>query len=147
MKMDDINLEILRHLRAGRKSFKAIADELSLTENTVRARVNKMTEEGLLEITGLVDAQQIPGHQLVFIGVRMKTMNLSSKGKELSTLKGVISVNIVTGKYDFILIVLLKEDYSLLNFFTEEISKVEDILSSETFVIYKSFNMKIPYVL
>ena len=38
MKIDDTNLEIIRHLREGRKSFKLIAEELNITENTVRSR-------------------------------------------------------------------------------------------------------------
>ena len=34
--IDDTNIQILRHLKDGRKSFKVIADDLSLTENTIR---------------------------------------------------------------------------------------------------------------
>jgi len=55
MKIDDINIEIIKHLRDGRKSFKKIAKILGITENTVRSRVNKLTNEGILEITGLVN--------------------------------------------------------------------------------------------
>jgi hypothetical protein len=35
----------------------------------------------------------------------------------------------------------------LLEFFTKEISKVCDVLSTETFVSYKNFNLRIPYIL
>lgn len=52
MKIDDINLEIMKELREGRKSFKKIADILQITENTVRSRVKKLTEEGVLDICG-----------------------------------------------------------------------------------------------
>ena len=45
MKMDETNIAILKHLRQGRKSFKKIAEQLSLSENTVRARVNKLIDE------------------------------------------------------------------------------------------------------
>ena len=53
MKLDETNLALLQHLRDGRKSFKEIASALSITENTVRARVNQMTREGMLDISGL----------------------------------------------------------------------------------------------
>jgi Lrp/AsnC family transcriptional regulator for asnA, asnC and gidA len=46
MKIDETNLAIIKRLREGRRSFKQIAEELSITENTVRARVNKLVEEG-----------------------------------------------------------------------------------------------------
>ncbi|MEE4600078.1 MAG: AsnC family protein, partial [Desulfobacteraceae bacterium] len=41
MKIDNLNLLIIKHLRNGRKSYRKIAEELSLSENTVRARVHK----------------------------------------------------------------------------------------------------------
>jgi Lrp/AsnC family transcriptional regulator for asnA, asnC and gidA len=35
----------------------------------------------------------------------------------------------------------------LLEFYTEEVSKIKDVQSVETFVVYKSYNLKVPYVL
>jgi Lrp/AsnC family transcriptional regulator for asnA, asnC and gidA len=45
------------------------------------------------------------------------------------------------------LIVLLNEDLGLLEFLTNEVSKIKDVYSTETFVVYKGFNLKVPYVL
>ena len=90
MNIDKINLSIIKHLRDGRKSYKKIADELALSENTVRSRVNKLIDEGVLEITGLVDAQAVSDHRIVIVGVKLATMELVKKGEEFSRLKGVI---------------------------------------------------------
>ena len=147
MKIDETNLAIIKHLRQGRRSFKKISEDLGITENTVRARVNKLTEEGILEISGLVDFESIPGHKVVMVGVKLATMNLVKKGKEFSKLKGVVSVSVVTGRFDLILIVLINEDFGLLEFYTEEVSRIKMVQSVETFVIYKSYNLKIPYIL
>jgi Lrp/AsnC family transcriptional regulator for asnA, asnC and gidA len=147
MKIDKINLTIIKNLRDGRKSYKKIADELSLSENTVRARVNKLIDEGVLEITGLVDAQAVADHRVIIVGVKLATMELVKKGEEFSQLKGVISVNVVTGRFDLILVVLLKAGFGLLEFYTEEVSKLSDVQSVETFVVYKSYNLKVPYIL
>ena len=59
MDIDQISLSIIEHLRDGRKSYKKIAVQLSLSENTVRTRVHKLIEEGILEISGLVDPEAI----------------------------------------------------------------------------------------
>jgi Lrp/AsnC family transcriptional regulator for asnA, asnC and gidA len=147
MLIDPTNLSIIRQLRDGRKSYKAIADKLHLSENTVRSRVQRMSEEGLLEISGLVNPDSLDGHRAILIGVKLKTPDLVTKGAEFSRLKGVVSVSVVTGRFDIILIVMLKPGFDLLEFFTREISKVSDVLSTETFVIYKNFNLRIPYVL
>lgn len=147
MKIDQTNIDIIRLLKDGRKPFKEIADELSITENTVRARVNKLKEEGVLEISGLVDPETIPGHTMVLVGVKLGTMHLVKKGKEFSKLKGVVSVKVVTGRYDLILTVFLKEDFGLLEFFTEQVDPVGDVQSVETFVVYKGYNSRVPYIL
>jgi len=147
MNIDKINLAIIKHLRSGRKSYKKIAEQLSVSENTVRARVHKLIDRGILEVTGLVDPEAINDHRIVVVGVKLKTMDLVKKGEEFSRLKGVISVSVVTGRFDLILTVLLKTGFGLLEFYTEEVSKLEDVQSVETFVVYKSYNLKIPYVL
>ncbi|MEW5722185.1 MAG: Lrp/AsnC family transcriptional regulator, partial [Thermodesulfobacteriota bacterium] len=113
----------------------------------VRSRVARLKEEGVLDISGLVDPEALPGHHLVLVGVKLKNMDLVAKGEEFSRLRGVVSVSVVTGRYDLILTVLLKEGFGLLEFYTEEVSQVKDVASVETFVVYKGFNQRVPYIL
>jgi len=147
MKIDETNLAIIKSLRDGRKSFKKISEELSLSENTVRARVNRLVEEGVLDVVGVVDPQSLPGHRVVMVGVKLQTMDLIKKGEEFSKLRGVVSVSVVTGRFDLVLVVLFKEGFGLLEFYTEEVAKIADVQSVETFVVYKAYHLKVPYVL
>jgi Lrp/AsnC family transcriptional regulator for asnA, asnC and gidA len=146
MKIDELNISIIRHLQEGRKSYKIIAEDLGVSENTVRSRVGKLEEEGVLEIVGLVDPETVPRHRVVIIGVKLSTMDLVNKGKAFSRIRGVVSVSVVTGRFDLILVVLLKEGFGLLEFYTEEVSRLEGVQSVETFVVYKSYNLKVPYI-
>ena len=147
MKIDETNIAILKHLRQGRKSFKKISEELSISENTVRSRVNRLLAEGVLEISAHVDPEAVPGHKIVVVGVKLHTMNLVKRGEEFSKLKGVVSVSVVTGRYDLLLVVLLNAGFGLLEFYTEEVGKIADVQSVETFVVYKGYNLKVPYIL
>lgn len=147
MKLDKTNIAILKELRDGRKSFKEIAEKTAISENTARSRVTKLIEMGVLTITGLVNPELIPGHNVVMVGVKLNNMDLLSKGKEFSKIKGVVSVSVVTGRFDLILTVLLKENYGLLEFLTDGVAKLEDIQSVETFVVYKNYNLGVPYIL
>ena len=147
MNIDKNNLAIIKHLRNGRKSYKKIAQDLNLSENTVRTRVQKLIDEGVLDISGLVNPESIAGHRVAMVGVKLQSMDLVNKGEEFSNLRGVVSVSVVTGRFDLILIVLLKSGFGLLEFYTEEVSKITDVQSVETFVVYKSYNLKVPYVL
>lgn len=148
-KIDDTNKEIIKQLKDGRKAFSAIADELGITENTVRSRVNKLMEEGVLSISGLVDPEFVPGLQVVIMGVKLSTMKLQQKAEEFLSLKGVVSVSVVTGRYDLVVVLVLceEEDLSLLQFFSSELTKISDVLDVESYVVYKSLNLKVPYIL
>ncbi len=147
MKIDETNIKIIKYLRNGRESYRNIADELGITENTVRSRVNKLIEEGILDISGVVDPEAISGHRIAFVGVKLAKLDLVKKGKEFSELRGVVSVSVVTGRFDLIVIVLLKEGFNLLEFYTNEVYKLKDVRSVETFVVYKGYNLKVPYIL
>lgn len=147
MKIDDTNTAILQHLRDGRVPFKKIADDLGVSEGTIRSRVKKLQDEGILEITGLIDPEALPEKYVVMVGVKLKDMDLVKKAEEFSRLRGVISVCVVTGRFDLILTVMLRQRFGMLEFYTNEVSKVESVRSVETFVVYKSFNLKVPLVL
>jgi len=145
--MDAINIGIIRQLKDGRRSFRRIAESLSVSENTVRTRLARLVDEGVLDISAHVDPEALPQHRVVIVGVKLQTMNLVKKGQEFSKLRGVVSVSVVTGRYDLILVVLLSDDFDLLQFYTEEVARLTDVQSVETFVVYKGYNLKVPYIL
>ncbi|MCI7807346.1 MAG: Lrp/AsnC family transcriptional regulator [Bullifex sp.] len=148
-KIDETNKTIIRSLKDGRKAYSAIADELGITENTVRTRVNKMIEDGVLQITGLVNPEYIPSFQVAMMGIKVKTLDLETKARELTKLRGVINCAVVTGRYDLILQIELcdSEGLSLLEFFKNELNRVKDITEVETFIVYQSHNLVVPYLL
>jgi len=148
-RIDETNKAIIKQLADGRKAYSAIAEELSITENTVRARVNKLIEEGVLQISGLIDPECVPGLQVVMMGVKLKSLDLERKAQEFTQLRGVVFAAVVTGRYDLIVQVILSDDegLSLLDFFKQELVKISEILEVETFVAYQSHNLRIPYIL
>lgn len=142
--MDKTDIIIINELKEGRRSFGKIAKTLGLAEGTVRSRVKRLCDSGQLDITALVDPEALPDHSVVMIGVQVKDMDLVKKGKEFSKLRGVISVSVVTGRFDLILTVMLTKGFGILEFYTKEAAKISNVQSVETFVVYKGFNMKVP---
>ncbi len=148
-RIDDTNKAIIRLLQDGRRPYSVIADELGITENTVRSRANKLLEDGVLKIMGMVDPEYVPGLQVIYMGIKLSTMELTKKAEEFMTLRGVVSVAVVTGRYDLIakLVLSEEEDLSLLNFFSNELTKISNVLDVETYVVYQSHNLLVPYIL
>ncbi len=147
MHIDQLNLDIIRHLKEGRKSFKKIADALGVTENTIRSRVGKLCDEGILDFTGNIDPESLKGHRLLYLGVKLTDLDITRKGEDFSRLPGVLSAAIVTGRYDIILQVLLNDQFNLLEFITDHVAKIDGVQTVESFIVYKGFNLKVPYIL
>lgn len=146
-KIDKINLQIIKLLQNGRRSYKEIGQAVGLSEATVRSRVLKMLEDGLVEIKALVSTKDLgTGYFTAYIGVRLTSPALKKMAEAIAELPGVISVGIVTGRYDLILTVMLTPDFGLMDFFNEMLERYsESISANETFMIYESVNLKTPY--
>ena len=99
-----------------------------------------------MNISGLIDPQKVHGERIIIVGVRLRTMSGAKKARHFSKLKGVVSVCAVTGRFDLILIVSLNDSFTLSDFITQEMDSVKDVLSAETFVVYESINMQVPYL-
>lgn len=147
MKLNEKSFELIKQLQNGRKPIQKIAEDLSIAENTARSKVNRMQHEGVLKITGLVNPEKLPGHTMAIVAVKLKTMKGAKKAEEMSKLKGVVFVCAVTGRYDLIMVVMLNEDFGLVDFISDQLDDVEDILLAETFIVYRSYDLLVPYVL
>ena len=146
-KIDKIGLEIVKHLQDGRKSYKEIGQALGFTEATIRSKVNKMLEEGLIAIKALTSTRDMEvGYQTVYVGVSLKSPALKKTAEGIAKLPGVISVALVTGRFDLILTVMLTPEFALMDFFNTMLEQYsENISANETFLIYEEVNLKTPY--
>lgn len=99
-----------------------------------------------MEISARVDPRKLPDHEFVYVAVQLDSMDITAKVEEFSRLRGVISVAAVTGRYHLILQVLLAPDFGLLEFFRDEVSTIEHVSYCETFVVFASEKLRLPYI-
>lgn len=140
MQPDETDWKIISILKEGYVPNNTIALELGVSEGTVRARLKKLKEAGILQIRALINPDVLANKQLVLVAMRVaESKLLDRKAEELSHLKNVLSVSIASGRYDLIAEVLLDSNRGLVHFLTEELSTVEGILASESFIMLKSY--------
>ena len=140
--LDDLDNGLIAILaRDARTSNKEIAARLGVSEGTVRNRVRRLTEGGVLRLSGLVDPDKDQTTQLVLLGVNLAaTSELQRKALEISKLDGVQSVAITTGRYDLFVEVLVDVKHGLIDFLADGLSKIDGVVSTESFVVMKSFD-------
>jgi Lrp/AsnC family transcriptional regulator, regulator for asnA, asnC and gidA len=140
--LDEIDRGIVAALRAdGRTNNSVIAARLGIAEGTVRQRMRKLTEAGVVRISALVNPEIISEHQLCMVGLKLsESKRLESAATEISQLPEVRSVAIVTGRYDLLCEVLVDSNHGLIRFLSESLAKVVGIESTETFLLLKTYD-------
>ena len=140
--LDAIDRGIVEALREdGRTNNSVIAARLGIAEGTVRQRMRKLTEAGVVKVSALVNPEIISEHQLCMIGVKVvESQRLEATAQAVSQLPEVRSVAIVTGRYDLLVELLVDSNHGLIRFLSESLAKVSGIQSSETFLLLKTYD-------
>lgn len=134
--MDSIDKDIIDSLREdARTPFLKIAEDLKVSEGTVRNRVSKLLSQGIVKrftiemgsaggVSGIVGVKTEP---------RKSTLALS---QSISKLHGVASTYEVSGEFDIFCVV---EAFTLaeLNSIIEKIRSLNGVLDTQTFMIMK----------
>jgi Lrp/AsnC family transcriptional regulator, regulator for asnA, asnC and gidA len=140
MQPDQTDWKIISILKEGYVPNNTIARKLGISEGTVRARLKRLKEAGILQVRALINPDVLENQQLVIVAIRVaESKLLERKAEELSKLPNVLSVSIASGRYDLIAEVLLDSNRGLVKFLTEELSTIEGILASESFIMLKSY--------
>ena len=76
--MDRLDLKIIRSLNENaRKSYREISDELDISDTTVRNRINRMLDDGVIkQFNVIVDYHKIGRIIKAFIGIKIRPPQL-----------------------------------------------------------------------
>jgi len=140
MQPDPLDWKIINILSQKYKPNSTVAKKLGVTEGTIRQRLKRLQNGGVLKIRALRDPSILEHQQLAIVAATlMDAKYLDKKAQEISELENVLSVSIVSGRYDFLIEVLVESNMGLVSFLTEKLSTIEGISKTETFVILKSY--------
>jgi Lrp/AsnC family transcriptional regulator for asnA, asnC and gidA len=141
LKLDEVDFSIVKLLsEKGRTPNNDIAAKLSISEGTVRNRIKKLMDAGFLRVKGLTNPDYGSRKQLIFILITLeRTMHWKKRAEEIARLPKVLSVSMITGRFDIICEVFI-EPHELITFLTEELGGVQDISSTESLVTIRNYN-------
>jgi len=75
------------------------------------------------------------------LGVNLaSSKELQLKAEEIAKFPEVKSAAITTGRYDLLVEVWVDVKYGLINFLSDSLAKVKGVVSTESFVIMKSYD-------
>lgn len=130
--LDKRILNILK--KDSRCPFVKVAEEVGVSEGTVRCRVRKMVDEGIIKkFTIKLGSNNVKALIEVRIDINMDTEEIA---KELATYDGVTEVFEVTGDQDIIVMVEV-ESATHLNEMVEKMRHYDNVISTRTRLILK----------
>ncbi len=139
--LDARDWAIVELLRSGTISNSAIAKKLDVSEGMIRSRMKRLRERGIISLRGLINPDILANRQIVWLGANVaESRLLDKKAEEIADLENVLSVSIVSGRFDLVIELLLDTHRGLVDFLINELSRVEGITSTESFVTLKTYS-------
>lgn len=136
--LDDIDRAIISYLQYdGRTPYTQIAEELDITETTVRRRVKRLVDEGLMQIVAVVEPQNMGIEEAAMIGISVQANLISSIADEIAKLPEVTYLFQAAGEYDLIAEVFCKDRDHFVSFLNDKLQQIEGIERTQSFMILK----------
>ncbi len=135
MKIDQLDRRILNHLQAdSKKTNKEISNDLGLSVTAVYERIRKMERGGVIsKYVALLDPEKIEKGFMVLCQIKLiqhKKDFLTKFEKEVTSLPEVIECLHVSGDYDYILKVMVKDMDAYREFMVTKLTTLDHIGST-----------------
>lgn len=136
--LDDLDRAIVRILQDdARRTNRSVADELHSSEPTVRRRVERLIDMGLIKIVAVVSPFALGYGVVAILGVQFDRAYQTQIEQALQTMPEVRFVGLTLGSFDAMLEVWLPSNDALLDFLHQRLGAVVGITRVETWQVVK----------
>ncbi len=118
-----------------RVSYAEISRETGIPESTVRRRIDRLQQRGVIEFAMLADPVRLGFDLRAMIGLKIDLRRLDEIARALSELNEVMFAAFLTGNFDITLHVVVRTQDELVDFLSHRLAPIEGIRSLETFVM------------
>ena len=138
--LDNIDRKIILELQKdARRQFKVIAKKLNVSEGTIKNRVTRLINRGILKLEARVNPFALPNQISAVVGVNLKERNHEEKIKAIEKIPGITSVWNAAGRFDLFFEIMVDSLNSLNDIlFRKDLKEIGGISYTETFIILYS---------
>jgi Lrp/AsnC family transcriptional regulator for asnA, asnC and gidA len=136
--LDDIDREIISFLQYdGRMPFTKIAQELGISEGTIRRRVQQLNANGVLQIVAIVKPHVMGWNEAAIIGISVKANMISSIADEIAKLPEVAYLFQAAGEFDLVAEVFCRDREHFVSFLNNKLQQIPGVERTQSFMILK----------
>ena len=135
--VDDTSKAIIEQLQEdGRRAYSAIGKAVGLSEAAVRQRVQKLVENGVVQIVAVTDPMQIGFARQAMIEISA-VGDVEVIADQLAKIDEVDYIVITAGSCDILAEVVVENDAHLLQLVNRQIRTIEGVTRTESFLYLK----------
>ena len=132
----DTDRAIIRLLQQNaRISYAELSRATGIPESTVRRRMDRLQQRGVIEFAMLADPSRLGYDLRAMIGLKVELRQLEEIGETLRGMNEVTFAAFLTGNFDIIIQVVVRSQEALVEFLTQRLAPIAGVRSSETFVM------------
>ncbi len=138
--VDELDMKIICALRKNaRISNLELSKQLGVSEATVRRRIKILEEKGIIKgYAALVDCHAVENNVKAFITIKVDKNRRDEIAEKLMKESRVMTLYRVLGDYDLLCECLFTSTEELQEFLDEKL-KMEGIISTVTYVVFKAY--------
>ncbi|WP_236060127.1 Lrp/AsnC family transcriptional regulator [Actinacidiphila acididurans] len=135
--MDAVSKAIIEQLQEdGRRPYAAIGKAVGLSEAAVRQRVQKLLDQGVMQIVAVTDPLTVGFRRQAMVGISVEG-DIDPVAEALAALDEVEYVVITAGSFDLLVEIVCEDDDHLLELINKRIRALPGVRSTESFVYLK----------
>jgi Lrp/AsnC family transcriptional regulator for asnA, asnC and gidA len=135
---DELDRQIIGLLQEdGRRPNTEIAQQLGVTETTVRKRIGRLVSENLIKVVA-VPSPEVTGMTMsAIVGITVGMDTYESVAAALEAMPQTRYVGYSTGPYDLIIELFFRSHEELLGLLSKKLARIPGIVKTDTSVILK----------
>jgi Lrp/AsnC family transcriptional regulator, regulator for asnA, asnC and gidA len=131
--LDPIDRQLIEALqRDGRASYADLAELVGLSAPATRLRVQRLLDQGVVQVVGVTDPLALGYPVMAALGVRVEA-DVRSVADRIGAIDGVIYVVFTGGSLDLLVEVVCADSARLFAVINDEIRTLPGVLSVESF--------------
>lgn len=137
--LDQLDQQLIAILALdARVSNRKIAADLGVTEGTVRGRIKRLQQEGMIAFTAITGFDLSNRTNLAFIGVQVDVDSVREVANRIAELSLVSGVMIVMGRFNILAICLFDELENLVGLASDQILALPGVHHVETSIAVRT---------
>jgi Lrp/AsnC family transcriptional regulator for asnA, asnC and gidA len=131
--LDDIDKAIIRELQLdGRTPYAKLGPAVGLSQAAVRQRVQRLMENGVMQVVAVTDPLMLGFTLEAMIGVEVDG-DLRAVASKVAQVDNVDYVVVTTGRFDLVVEVVCRDHEELLHIINDVIRAIPGVRATETF--------------